>query len=267
MKWMMDVARGMSYLHSMSYYDSEKKEQIRGIIHRDLKPDNCLVTETFGIKIADFGEARAAQEEATMTQVGTPIFVAPEIMKGEYYSGQADVYSFAMTVLQFCLKKRKMLEWLKVEYTAYRKRLANVSRISHEMLIQGWRPNIEEINGAPRAVIDLLGMCWEEYADARPTFAEIVEYVQTEVRAEVMGEEGGGTEGKGSRRTSTSGGLAMRIMAAKAKKEEEKGTQNVDKGESMEQYREEIVKLKEEIAKLKLLVEKGGGELPGAKTE
>jgi len=118
-----------------------------------------LVTETFGIKIADFGEARAAQEEATMTQVGTPIFVAPEIMKGEYYSGQADVYSFAMTVLQFCLKKRKMLEWLKVEYTAYRKRLANVSRISHEMLIQGWRPNIEEINGAPLAVVDLLGMC------------------------------------------------------------------------------------------------------------
>ena len=156
-----------------------------------------------------------------MTQVGTPIFVAPEIMKGEYYSGQADVYSFAMTVLQFCLKKRKMLEWLKVEYTGHKKKMPNVSRISHEMLIQGWRPNIEGINGAPRAVIDLLGMCWEEYANARPTFAEIVEYVQTEVRAEVMGEEGGGTEGKGSRRTSTSGGLAMPIKAAKAKKKEE----------------------------------------------
>ena len=115
-----------------------------------------------------------------------------------------------------------MLEWLKVEYTAHKKRLANVSRVSLELLIQGWRPNIEEINGAPRAVIDLLGMCWKEYADASPTFAEIVEYVQMEVRAEVMGEEGGGTEGKGSRRTSTSRGLAMRIKVAKAKKEEER---------------------------------------------
>jgi len=189
-------------------------------------------------------------------------------MKGEYYSGQADVYSFAMTMLQFCLKKKKMLEWLKVEYTAHKKRMPNVGRISHEMLIQGWRPNTEDIEGAPRAVIDLLGMCWEEYADARPTFGEIVEYVQTEVRAEVMGEEGGGTEGKSSRRTSTSGGLAMRIKAAKAKKkEEEKGTQNFDKGEYVEQYREENVKLKEENAELKLLVEKGGWKLPGARTE
>ena len=98
--------------------------------------------------------------------------------------------------------------------------------------------------------------------------AEIVEYVQTEVRAQVMGEEGGGTEGKGSRRTSTSGGLAMRIKVAKAKKEEEeKGTQNIYKVESVEQYREENIKLKEENAKLKLLVEKGGGELPVAKKE
>ena len=32
MKWMMDVVRGMSYLHSMSYYDSEKKEQIRTLL-------------------------------------------------------------------------------------------------------------------------------------------------------------------------------------------------------------------------------------------
>jgi len=194
-----------------------------------------------------------------MTQVGTPIFVAPEIMKGEYYSGQADVYSFAMTVLQFCLKKRKMLAWLKVEYTEHKKRLANVSRISHEMLIQGWRPNIEGINGAPRAVIDLLGMCWEEYANARPTFAEIVEYIQAEVRAEVMGEEGGETEGKGSRRTSTSGGLAMRIKAAKA----QLAAVKVDPGEFVGDNKE-IVQLKEENARLKLLIEQqGGGELPG----
>ena len=53
LKWLLDVSRGMSYLHGTTYYDADKNEQVRGIIHRDLKPDNCLVTETWGVKIAD----------------------------------------------------------------------------------------------------------------------------------------------------------------------------------------------------------------------
>jgi len=184
-----------------------------------------------------------------MTQVGTPIYVSPEIMKGEYYSGQADVYSFAMTVLQFCLKEEKVLEWLKAAYFAHKKKIPNVSRISHEMLIQGWRPNIEDLEGVPLAVVDLLNMSWEEYPDARPTFDEIFEYVQTVVRREVMGEEGEGTEKRRTRRTSTSGGLAMRIKVAKGKAEEEKkATQRFNLGELVAQYKEEIVNLK---AKLK----------------
>jgi len=59
-----------------------------------------------------------------------------------------------------------------------------------------------------------------ENPDARPAFGEIVDYAQAEVRKEVMGAESGGTEGKGSRRTSMSGGLAIHIQMAKAKKEE-----------------------------------------------
>jgi len=104
LKWLLDVSRGMNYLHGMTYYDADKKEQVRGIIHRDLMPDNCLVTKTWGVKIADFGEARAALEDATMTQVGTPIYISPEVVKGEHYTGQADVFSFAMTILQLGLR-------------------------------------------------------------------------------------------------------------------------------------------------------------------
>ena len=40
----------MSYLHGTTYYDAHNKEQVKGIIHRDLKPDNCLVTDTWGVK-------------------------------------------------------------------------------------------------------------------------------------------------------------------------------------------------------------------------
>jgi len=221
LKWLLDVSRGMSYLHGMTYYDADKNEQVKGIIHRDLKPDNCLVTETWGVKIADFGEARAALEDATMTQVGTPIYISPEVVKGEYYSEKADVFSFAMTILQFCLKKKPLLEYLKAEYKTLKRKEPTLGRVSHEVVIRGWRPNLELIEGVPQSVIDLLGMCWKEYPDARPKFGEIVDYTQAEVRNEVMGVEGGGTEGKGSRRTSTSGGLAMRINLAKGKRDHE----------------------------------------------
>ena len=71
----------------MSYLNEEL-----GILHRDLKPDNALVTETLTIKVADFGEARAFNENNTMTQVGTPIYIAPEIVRGEHYDVKADVF-------------------------------------------------------------------------------------------------------------------------------------------------------------------------------
>ena len=209
----------MSYLHGMTYYDKDKKEQVRGIIHRDLKPDNCLVTEMWGVKIADFGEARAALDNATMTQVGTPIYIAPEVVKGEYYSEKADVFSFAMTVLQFCLKNQPLLEFLKEQYQVLKGREPTLGRVSHEVVIKEWRPNMEGIEGVPRSVVELLMICWAEYPDVRPTFREIVDYVQAEVREEVMKEEGGTKSG---RRTSTSGGLAMRIQLAKAERDQEK---------------------------------------------
>ncbi|GMI28730.1 hypothetical protein TeGR_g3828, partial [Tetraparma gracilis] len=70
LKWCLDVSRGIRYLHSISYYNVESDSRVKGMLHRDLKPDNCLVTETYGIRIADFGEARTLNEddEAAMTQ-------------------------------------------------------------------------------------------------------------------------------------------------------------------------------------------------------
>jgi Janus kinase 2 len=68
------------------------------------QPDNCLVDDTFGIKVADFGEARALASDSTMTQVGTPMFIAPEIVKGDHYGTACDVFSFAMTAAAFSVR-------------------------------------------------------------------------------------------------------------------------------------------------------------------
>ena len=68
----------------------------RKICHRDLKPENLLLKEQgddAGILVADFGFAKHVPEGGLKTRCGTPAFVAPEILVGERYNTQADMWS------------------------------------------------------------------------------------------------------------------------------------------------------------------------------
>ncbi|GMI41402.1 hypothetical protein TeGR_g6334 [Tetraparma gracilis] len=200
LKWALDVARGMEYLHKITYFDVKTSTKVKGILHRDLKPDNCLVTDTFGLRIADFGEARTldADDEQAMTQVGTPIFIAPEIVKGDIYSSEADVFSFALTLLTFALKGTtggKIAPYLREEWIkAHPKKKANIARISHSLVMKEWRPDVDKLVGKedielPETAAALIKICWGDYPESRPNFVDIVEYVKHTIRAEVMGVE------------------------------------------------------------------------------
>jgi len=82
----LDLARGLSYLHS------------RKIVHRDVKSENMLLTPQRNLKIADFGVARVeAQNPKDMTgATGTLGYMAPEVLDGKPYNRKCDVYSFGI---------------------------------------------------------------------------------------------------------------------------------------------------------------------------
>ena len=77
----------------------------QGIIHRDIKPANILVAEGDRVKVVDFGLAAASREaENRLTRtghlVGTPHYMAPEVIRGEQIDARSDLYSLAIMMYE-----------------------------------------------------------------------------------------------------------------------------------------------------------------------
>lgn len=92
-KFMIQLGSGLSVLHS------------NHIIHRDLKPENILLsipTSDAVLKIADFGLSRVVHPGDYADVVcGSPLYMAPEIMKFQNYDDKVDMWSVGLFCLSF----------------------------------------------------------------------------------------------------------------------------------------------------------------------
>lgn len=149
----MGVAHAMGYLHGL------------GIIHRDLKSMNILLDGNCLPRICDFGIARFLDPNEVMTtQIGTPHWMAPEILEGKNYGYAVDVYSFAMLLYEMATDS---IPWAGVEPAAVIK-LVCTDRA---------RPVIPK--STPEPLKKLIQLCWSHSPNRRPTFAGIYHLFKT----------------------------------------------------------------------------------------
>ncbi|OWZ06860.1 TKL/DRK protein kinase [Phytophthora megakarya] len=144
-----DMAKGLAYLHNHNPI----------VIHRDLKSQNILLDDRMRTKIGDFGLSKFRDVGKTMSICGSPLWVAPEVLRGEKYGTPCDVYSFSIIV------------WEALAWGEPYPELGS-SDIMNGVAGGNLRPTVPD--GTPTALARLLEDCWTKKQDQRPTFNELV---------------------------------------------------------------------------------------------
>jgi hypothetical protein len=162
----LDTVRGVKYLH----------EYNPPIWHRDIKPDNVLVEYAWNQsneqwlprgKVTDFGTARQKifnRTEMALTKgVGTPLYQAPEIIKGSKdYSEKADIYSIGICLCEVYTQKEPYSD---------QPDLSNQFKFFKAITEKKIRPTIPE--EMPKSYAVLIKQCWSERSNKRPNAAEV----------------------------------------------------------------------------------------------
>jgi serine/threonine protein kinase len=151
-----EVARALAYAHAVS------DEHGNLVVHRDVKPANVLVSRSGDVRLTDFGVAVAGLDTSPAApRGGTPVYMAPEQMRGEVLDARADLYSLGVLL--------------------------------HELL-SGARPMDGVValpSTTPRDVADVVSALLQETPDARPkSAAAVARLLEAAVgRARARGEE------------------------------------------------------------------------------
>ncbi len=144
--YLLQIARGLAYAHS------------KGVIHRDMKPANIRILEDGTTKIMDFGIAKLAQRQTTLTQtgmtLGTAAYLAPEQIRGDPVDHRTDVFSWGILAYEVLTYERPFVG-------------EQISAVIYQILHREPKPIREHWPGIPDDMAALVDRCLSKDAALR----------------------------------------------------------------------------------------------------
>merc|ERR1712137_929037 len=155
MKMAKDAALGMNWLHCSKPV----------FIHRDLKTQNLLVDTNWTVKVADFGLSHIKKHETPGTggsygSIGTPLWMAPEVLQNKEYDESADVYSFGIVLWELFTQREPFED------------IESFSMMIDSVVAEQKRPEIPK--ECPKKLRKLIEICWDADPKKRPKFSQMI---------------------------------------------------------------------------------------------
>ncbi|XP_057750279.1 integrin-linked protein kinase 1-like [Arachis stenosperma] len=161
LRFSLDIARGMNYLHEC------KPEPV---LHCDLKPKNILLDNGGQLKIAGFGNVRLSHISPDKAKLAEPVsnvdllsvYLAPEIYKDEVFDRSVDAYSFGLILYE-------MIEGVQPFHHH------SADEALRMMCLEGNRPPFKvKAKHYPPDLKELIEECWDREPVVRPTFSQVI---------------------------------------------------------------------------------------------
>lgn len=154
------IAHAMKYMHSQA------------IAHRNLKPGNIYLDDNYYPHISDFAYSDICTVDSDWIDlIGTPLYMAPEIIKGTPYGLPVDVFSFSIIMFEIITGEEP--------YKAngrWPSQIELAKKVSN-----GERPIFTDDISEP--MINLIERCWNEDPDERPSFSEIYQQISSNFKS------------------------------------------------------------------------------------